>query len=335
LPIQLKGSLNKFTFIIPKREYLLMDVAKRFYARLKVNEIKDCKVINSHYSVCKQSNPVQITHLHEECEVEMLQSVRAIPSSCSQRIAEINQTIWTQLGDNEWLYVAPRPDILTVLCPKQESSDIEITGTGKLILHSACKAYGSRVLIQAQTVETFNSTDKDIIPPLSLEYDCCLSEGRTTKLDNIRLELPMKNIVNRLEDLRLASLKVEEVDKLISDQEWKIKQSNFDFHLSFLSYIGMVTTSLVMIILCYCCCCKCCKRRCPNFFKWWKDNNPCTTIVIKPKIINSVHSSRESLRTPHSRAIDIKKPSLEEAIEETELISLKATNRHMTPSGKR
>jgi hypothetical protein len=58
-------------------------------------------------------------------------------------------------------------------------------------------------------------------------------------------------------------------------------------------------------------------------------------MVIKPKIINSVHSSRESLKTHHSRTIDIRRPSLEQAIEETELISLNATNRHMTPSGKR
>ena len=151
--------------------------------------------------MCKQNNPVQLTHLHEECEVEMLQSIRTIHSSCSQRIAEINQTVWTQLGDNEWLYVAPRPDVLTVLCSKQEPSDIEIVGTGKLTLHSACKAYGSRILIQAQTIKTSNNTEKDIIPPLSLEYDCCMSEGKVTKLNEIHLELPLKSIVNRLEDL--------------------------------------------------------------------------------------------------------------------------------------
>jgi len=335
LPIKIKGTNTSFTFIIPEREYLLMDVAKRYYARLKVNEIKECKIINSYHRVCKQNNPVHISQLHEECEVEMLQSVRTIPSSCSQRIAEINQTIWTQLDNNEWLYVAPRPDVLTVLCSKQEPSDIEIVGTGKLILHNACKAYGARVLIQAQTIMTFNNTEKDVIPPLSLEYDCCTSEGKPAKLKDFHLELPLKNIVNRLEDLRLASHKVEEVDKLISEQEWKIKQSNFDFHLSFLSYVGMVTTSFVMIILCYCCCCKCCKRRFPNFLKWWKDNNPCTTIIIKPKIINSVHSSRESLRIPNTRASSLRKPSQEDAIEENELVSLTACSKHVIPSGKR
>jgi hypothetical protein len=43
------------------------------------------------------------------------------------------------------------------------------------------------------------------------------------------LELPLKNIVNRLEDWSLATHKVEEVDKLISEQEWKVKQSTFIF----------------------------------------------------------------------------------------------------------
>ena len=147
--------------------------------------------------------------------------------------------------------------------------------------------------------------------------------------------LPLRNIVNRLEDLRLASHKVEEVDKLISEQEWKIKQSKFDYQLSFLSYVGMVTTSLVMIILCYCCCCKCCKRRFPNFSNWRKDNNPCITIVIKTKIINSVHSSRESLRIPNTTTSTLRKPSQVDAIEETELVSLKACNKQVIPSGKR
>jgi hypothetical protein len=244
--------------------------------------------------------------LHEECEVEMLQSARTIPSSCSQRVVEINQTIWTQLHGNEWLYVAPQTDVLTVLCSKHEPSDIAIVGTGKLMLHSACKAYGARVLIQAQTLMFSNNTDKDIIPPLSLDYDCCAPEEKNSKLNAIHLDLPLKNVINHLDDLKLASHKVEEVDILISEQEWKIRQSKYDYHLSFLSYVGMITTSLVIIILCYCCC-KCC-RRCPNFSKWWKDNNPCTTIVIKPRIINSVHSSKESLKMSKTRASSKRKP---------------------------
>jgi hypothetical protein len=141
--------------------------------------------------------------------------------------------------------------------------------------------------------------------------------------------------VNRLDDLRLASHKVEEVDRLISEQEWKIKHSASDYHVSFLSYIGMFTIGIVMIIFCYCCCCKCCKRNFPSFSKWLRDNNPCTTIIIKPKIVNSVHSSRESLRTPTARTLHTRGSLQGDALEETELVSLKTCSRHVVPSGKR
>ena len=219
LPIKIKDTDTKFTFILPEREYLLMDVAKQYYVRFRVDEIKECKLIDSYHRLCKQNHPVQVTHLHEEYEVEMLQSVRTIPTSCSQGVVEINQTVWTQLDDNEWLYVAPRPEVLTVLCFKREPSDIEIAGTGKLKLHSACKGYGSRILIQAQTTMSFNNTNKDIIPPLSLDYVCCLSEEKNVKLNKIHLDLPLKNVITRLDHLRLASRKVEEVERLISEED--------------------------------------------------------------------------------------------------------------------
>jgi hypothetical protein len=71
----------RFTIIIPDREYL-MDVAKQYYARLRAGKIKECKLISPYHRVCKQSHPIQLAHVHKECEVDMLQSIRTIPSSC-------------------------------------------------------------------------------------------------------------------------------------------------------------------------------------------------------------------------------------------------------------
>jgi hypothetical protein len=99
----------------------------------------------------------------------------------SQRIVELYQTLWTQLNNNEWLYVAPLVDTLTVVCSGQEPTDVQIRGTGKLMLLSMCKGYGSKVLIQAQVTITSNNTNKDIIPPLILDYDCCWSKESNIK----------------------------------------------------------------------------------------------------------------------------------------------------------
>jgi hypothetical protein len=51
VPIKIKNTDTRFTFILPEREYLLMDVAKQYYARLKVDKIKECKLISSHHTV--------------------------------------------------------------------------------------------------------------------------------------------------------------------------------------------------------------------------------------------------------------------------------------------
>jgi hypothetical protein len=116
------------------------------------------------------------------------------------------------------------------------------------------KGYGSRILIHAHSTLVSNRTDKDIIQPVSLEYDCCGSEGQNFKLNVLHLSIPLRSVTNSLDDLRIASHKVDDVQNLILEQDWKIKHSTVDFHLSFLSYIGMVTTSLTLICLCYCCC---------------------------------------------------------------------------------
>jgi len=312
-----------------------MGTAKHYFARLRADELNNFKLIGSRHRVYKQTQPLQLTHLDEECEAQMLQAIRTIPSTCSQRIAELNQTVWTQLDNNEWLFVAPKPEVLTILCSKHEPSDVTLTGTGKLKLNKLYKRYGSRILIQAQLTVSTNNTDRDIIPHLPLNFDCCEVQRRNFILNSIHLNLPLTNVIHRLDDLKVASHKVEEIEKLIEEQDWKLRHSNMGNHLPFLSYVGMVTMALTFFILFYCCCCKRCLYLCPNFSRWWKDNNPCTTIVFKPKIVNSIHSSRESLKHHTVRASAKGRISEGEPAEAAELVLLNPTNKQMLPSGKR
>jgi len=50
-------------------------------------------------------------------------------------------------------------------------------------------------------------------------------------------------------------------------------------------------------------------------------------LVIKPKILNSIYSSRENLRIPGTRVSNVGKPSQGDAIEENELVSLRTGNK--------
>ena len=119
-----------------------MDTAKRYFTGLGADGINLCKVLSKTHKLCKPTQPVQLTH-----EAQMIEPIRSIPASCAQRIVELNHTLWTQLDNNEWTYVAPKSDVLTVLCSKHGPIDVKLLGTGKLQLNSMCKAYGNRIFI--------------------------------------------------------------------------------------------------------------------------------------------------------------------------------------------
>jgi hypothetical protein len=164
-----------------------------------------------------------------------------------------------------------------------------------------CKAYGTRILIQSHAKLSNNCTSKDVIPTVSLEFYCCMSVNQNFKLNDLTLHIPLRSITRSLDDLQIASHKIDDVENLIREQDWKIKHSTVDSHPTFLSYIRMVMTAITQICLCYCCCVRHCCKRCPGFSKWWHDHTACTTIVVKPNI-NLIHSSRESLKCTECRA---------------------------------
>ena len=97
LPVKVKGTDSKFIFIQPEHDYLLMDTAKRHFTGLKVDEVHECKAINKVLKICKQTQSVQLTHLDEVCEAQIIEPIRSIPASCSQRIVDLNHTLWTQM----------------------------------------------------------------------------------------------------------------------------------------------------------------------------------------------------------------------------------------------
>ena len=102
LPIRIKEIDTKYIFIQPKIEYLLMDTDKRYFSGLEVHEIYECKVLNR-LKMCRQNKPLQLAHLEEICEAQMARPIRSIPPSCSQRIVELNHTLWQQLHENGYL----------------------------------------------------------------------------------------------------------------------------------------------------------------------------------------------------------------------------------------
>ena len=129
---------GKFTLIQPEKEFIVHDNIKGFYAKLEQTDIQQCKRIRVKELICKQNSALFSSLSSTDCEVLMLQPIRLIPKSCSQKIIELKDTLWILLRDNAWIYVAPVPERLTVLCTGQRPADVEITGSGVLTFLAAC-----------------------------------------------------------------------------------------------------------------------------------------------------------------------------------------------------
>lgn len=78
-----------------------------------------------------------------------------------------------QLDNNEWLPVAHTTDILTEAHSKYEPSDITLISTVKITLNNTCEGHESKIHMQGWLTISMSTTDKDIIPHLPLEFDCC------------------------------------------------------------------------------------------------------------------------------------------------------------------
>jgi len=134
-------------------------------------------------------------------------------------LVDLKETLWISLRDSAWIYMAPVPKCLTVLCIGQKPTYIEITGSGVLTFLSTCTGYGNTVIIRSLIVHSVNNTNKGINQPLSLTHYCCEVTVDALPLGKIQLETPIKSIPTHDGDLHLANHKVENVQKLVDGQE--------------------------------------------------------------------------------------------------------------------
>ena len=190
-----------------------------------------------------------------------------IPSKvCEQRILTLEHTYWIPLHlSNEWLFTAPTTELFTVLCGT-EKFQLTLQNRGKLYLPPRCKGYSTHTTLYALSTLTHNNSQEDVLPFVSVDIDCCLTTDEKEQLHEIPLQKPLTNILSSIEDLNIAGVKIDEVQKLIDAEKAKRYE-----HCQILTTTwGTVVISIIILITCICCscCCKCC-RQCV-FWVWDK-----------------------------------------------------------------
>jgi hypothetical protein len=124
---------------------------------------------------------------------------------------------------------------------------------------------------------------------LYLSVDCCETIESKIQLSELQLDIPPKTQVTYKDELNLAHHKIDKVQGFMEEHEWQLIHSTQMRHLSIITLVGSALLTLLIGTLCSCCCWRPCCRKCwPSFTKWFHDGNKCSSIVFKPKIINSL-----------------------------------------------
>jgi hypothetical protein len=184
----------------------------------------------------------------------------------------LRYTYWIPLQQsNQWLYTSPVDERVTVLCDDDVPVYVHAIGRGKLSLKPRCKAYTAHVTLYASTkLTTVSNVTKDFLPELDLNFDCCFGEYEKKKVDEIPLDIPLNNVMSSIDDLRLASIKVDEVKQLIKEQE----QTDYSTYYKHIISTGLSIGTIVMLMISICLCCFCCKCCRQGFFWFIKTCNP-------------------------------------------------------------
>ena len=157
---------------------------------------------------------------------------------CNTRLVRLVNTVWTQLANNSWIFYAPHPDVMTILCHGNSPVDIHLKGIGKLQLQPGCA--GSAVV-----GKTSMQIMGDILSQIELKSVCCEELGVKVNLEQVPVEIAYRKTTAHLDDLRSASVSVSDLMERVNEQEWK------NNHVFYRNTHSVLLTSIVSVILIY------------------------------------------------------------------------------------
>jgi len=150
--------------------------------------------------------------------VKLLQPGGSVPPSCDKRVVEISNSVWTQLRNNEWIYFVHTSESVMILCTDKPPVDVIVSGVGKLGISAECKGYGKSALFQTHSILDVSNPgyESDFMSKVHLEYDCCEELNVKFNISTIRLNNSFKHIMSHLDDLKIASHRISDVENMIN-----------------------------------------------------------------------------------------------------------------------
>jgi hypothetical protein len=339
-----------------RKEYVFVDTLNRQYGHISRYELEKCLQPNNLNYVCAEITPIVTYVPNVDCVATLLHpNTHEIPNSCTFNYLPLQQIMWIPLHlSNAWLYVAPQMELFTTVCQDGQRHSDRLQGRGILVLRQDCKGLGSKSILYPLSHHETNLTKDDILPFVDVNIDCCLTLPEQEIIKDIPLNLPLSNIMSSINELNIASFRIDEVNKLIDEQKTREEERAYSWRrIGTLWYTYVLSLILFICIWCCgCCCCSCC-RKCTFWLfnqcspkKWWAESKQiCSNITFNNSPISQINVSsdhipqiqhqleRQSLMSVHLAEVCTNQPKGSKSIQSlpsaNELIELRERNNEL------
>lgn len=263
LPVPHSYDKNIYALVQPNKKYIGMMTNKQSYVQF--NDIKNCKTLSNEHFICNDLNEYS-TISNPSCESQLLTNViRTLPSDCNSKMLYGNFEIWQKLTNNRWIYIYSKPTKLTVDCLNNNINEFLLKDTGIISLDKGCKGYANLIQITATNNLITNFTAPSIDFDIT-EDDCCNKDKINKTHNNFMLNpLHLGNI--QLDDLNLASVKLNTIEKEIDKEEKALPYSLRPTHYTTITVYILCAIVLMYLLFRFCNITKLCDSLCK------RDNN--------------------------------------------------------------
>lgn len=216
---------NKWLYIEPSTEYLIINLHRDQYYPMKEMEMNNCKQTRDVYT-CIQHHPIYSRQSPIcRCEVQIINHERDLDSSCVLK-ATNTPMVWTKLHKlNQWIFTLPQNTVFDIICNEHLIST-SLNNNGIIELNAGCSIKQSTMTIAAHN--TFQSEIRPIFSPsmnLSEQLVIKASQPEFNATPLIKID-HSQEIANIQQQLKIQ----KEQEKLPNSL------SNHDYHHYTLSY---------------------------------------------------------------------------------------------------
>ena len=140
IPIPVPVDHDHFLYIDVRDSVFCLGQTNQYYFPMQEDSQPSLSWL-SQDTVCTHPRTLLSTVATESCAVALLHNRNSLPPVCDTRLIRLYNTVWMQLFNNSWIFYAPQPDIITILCYDNSPVDVRLKGIGELQLHPGCTGY--------------------------------------------------------------------------------------------------------------------------------------------------------------------------------------------------